>query len=69
MNMDFKSYYTRCWIDKKGNKWMDVGSHTELFLLSEEELDEDEFVSGGKWRINNRAENFILNNHQQSIKN
>lgn len=43
---NFKSYYTRCWIDEKGNKWMDVGSHTEFFICTENELDENEFTSG-----------------------
>ena len=28
----FKSYYTRCWNDKDGNTWYDVGSHTEFFI-------------------------------------
>ena len=43
---NFKSYYTRCWIDKEGNKWFDVGSYTEFFICTEKELDENEFVSG-----------------------
>lgn len=43
---NFKSYYTRSWIDKEGNKWMDVGSHTEFFICTENKLDENEFVSG-----------------------
>ena len=29
---NFKHYYTRCWCDKDGNTWYDVGSHTEFFV-------------------------------------
>lgn len=43
----FKSYYTRTWTDNKNNKWFDVGSHTEFFISTENDLlDEDEFISG-----------------------
>lgn len=30
---NFKIYYVRSWVDNKGFKWFDVGSHTEFFLL------------------------------------
>lgn len=40
---NFKSYYTRTWIDKNGYTWYDVGSYTEFFLSSEEFIDEDIF--------------------------
>lgn len=42
----FKSYYTRTWTDKRNNTWFDVGSHTEFFVSTENDLDEDEFVNG-----------------------
>lgn len=38
----FKSYYTRTWKDANGNKWHDVGSHTEFFISTDKELDEDD---------------------------
>lgn len=41
---NYKSYYTRTWIDKRNIKWFDVGSYSEFFLCSEKELDEDEFL-------------------------
>ena len=41
---NYKLYYTRTWIDKRNNKWFDIGSYTEFFILSEEELDEDDFL-------------------------
>ena len=28
----FKSYYTRTWNTEDGNRWYDVGSHTEFFV-------------------------------------
>ena len=66
-NHNFKSYYTRTWIDERNIKWFDIGSHTELFLCSEEKLlDEDEFVSG---EYKYAAQYNYQNNHQQSIKN
>lgn len=34
---NFKHYYTRCWSDKDGNIWYDVGSHTEFFVWGFEE--------------------------------
>ena len=43
---NFKSYYTRIWIDDRNIKWFDVGSHTEFFICTENELDENEFISG-----------------------
>ena len=43
---NFKSYYTRTWIDDRNIQWFDVGSYSEFFLCSEEELDEDEFLDG-----------------------
>lgn len=30
---NFKSYYTRVW-EENGELWMDVGSHTEFFILA-----------------------------------
>lgn len=32
-NPDFKSHYQRTWDDDKGWTWVDVGSHTEFYLL------------------------------------
>ena len=29
---NFKSYYTRCWYDEKGNLWTDYGSHSTFFV-------------------------------------
>ena len=29
---NFKSYYTRIWNTENGNRWYDVGSHTEFFI-------------------------------------
>lgn len=29
---NFKSYYTRIWNNENGNRWYDVGSHTEFFI-------------------------------------
>ena len=43
---NFKSYYTRGWIDVEGNKWIDVGSWSEFFICTENELDENKFTSG-----------------------
>lgn len=29
----FKSYYTRMWLDNNGHTIIDVGSHTEFFIV------------------------------------
>jgi hypothetical protein len=34
---NFKIYYTRMWSTPNGEKWYDVGSHTEFFI----EVNED----------------------------
>ena len=34
---NFKSYYTRIW-EVDGRRWYDVGSHTEFFVWTKEEL-------------------------------
>lgn len=33
---NFKSYYIREW-DENGDRWIDVGSHSEFFVLRKEE--------------------------------
>jgi hypothetical protein len=30
---NYKSYYTRSWTEENGEEWIDVGSHTEFFIL------------------------------------
>ena len=35
---NFKIYYVRSWTDDNGERWYDVGSHTEFFI----EVDDDE---------------------------
>lgn len=32
-NPNFKSYYQREWLDDDGNFWIDVGSHTEFYVI------------------------------------
>ena len=32
---NYKSYYTRIWVEPNGDKWFDVGSHTEFFILKD----------------------------------
>lgn len=41
-NPNFKVYYTRSWIDDEGFEVMDVGSHSEFFLIENEEIDDVE---------------------------
>lgn len=33
---NFVIYYTRSWMTPDGEKWYDVGSHTEFFILVRE---------------------------------
>ena len=33
---NYKSYYTRSWVNKKGETYYDVGSHTEFFVMIKE---------------------------------
>lgn len=39
---NFKSYYTRVWKDEDDYFWFDVGSHTEFFVWSIEEIKADD---------------------------
>lgn len=32
-NPHFESYYTRCWLDKDDEFWIDYGSHTEFYVV------------------------------------
>ena len=34
---NFKIYYVRTWVTPDGEKWLDVGSHTEFFIETQEE--------------------------------
>lgn len=34
-NPRFQSYYQRTWKDKNGWTWIDVGSHTEFYIVKE----------------------------------
>lgn len=35
-NPEFKSYYTRCWLDKNDEFWIDFGSHTGFYVVVKE---------------------------------
>ena len=35
-NPNYKSYYQRIWTDDDGITWIDVGSHSEFYVLKEE---------------------------------
>lgn len=34
-NPNYKSYYQRIWMDDNGWVWIDVGSHTEFWIVKE----------------------------------
>jgi hypothetical protein len=37
---NYKSYYTRMWVNDKGETYYDVGSHSEFFVMVEGEEDD-----------------------------
>lgn len=33
---NYKTYYQRCWEDKDGFIWVDVGSHTQYYVIEKD---------------------------------
>lgn len=65
---NFKSYYTRTWIDENNITWYDVGSHSEFFLSSEKSIDKEMLdKSYAKWKRLVLAARIILN--KESVLN
>lgn len=46
---NFKSYYTRTWQEPDGRLMIDVGSHTEFFIIEGATMQEFTRGGGRKW--------------------